>query len=102
MLKIDQKRIYERNEFNDYQHKYRSRAVLRLAKLYKKITLVLRKFFEMFKEDGQEVKVQWLKYLKKIDGIVEEALILNVRRCLELLHRTVHRDVRGPPAAILK
>lgn len=102
MIKVDQKRLYERTQFNDYQDNHRVRTVLKIAHEYKNITVILRSVFEMFRSDGKEVKAQWIKYLKKIDEVVEEAFCLNIQRSLEILVRVVNGDIRGPPPPIFR
>lgn len=102
MIKVDQKRLYQKNEFNDYQEQHRVKTVLKIAHEYKDITVILRSVFEMFKSDGSEVKTQWIKYLRKIDEVVEEAFCLNIQRSLEILVRVVHGDVRGLPPPIFR
>lgn len=102
MIKVDQKRLYERHGFNEYQEQHRNKTVLKIAHEYKNITVILRSVFEMFRSDGSEVKVQWIKYLKKIDEVVEDAFCLNIQRSLEILVRVVHGDARGPPPPIFR
>ncbi|CAL8125661.1 unnamed protein product [Orchesella dallaii] len=102
MIKVDQKRLHERGEFNELQEQHRVKTVLKIANEYKNITVILRSVFEMFRSDGSEVKTQWIKYLKKIDEVVEEAFCLNIQRSLEILVRVVHGDVRGPPPPIFR
>lgn len=97
MIKVDPKQVFDKAEFNDYQDHTRSKAILKIAVKYKDITVILRDVYEMFKTDGPEVKVQWMKYLTKIDNLVEEAIIINMRQSLQVLHHAVHGDVRGPP-----
>jgi len=58
--------------------------------------------FEQCREDGAEVKKNWVSYLSNIDDVVEEAMCINIRRSLEVLNRAVHGDMRGPPPPIFK
>ena len=102
MVKVDPKRVFRGNEFNDFQNRHREKAILKIANEYKNITIILRSVFEMFKSDGPDVKTQWMKYLYTIDSVVEDAFCINIRRSLEVLSRAVHGDLRGPPPPIFQ
>jgi len=52
MIRVDTKRIFVGEEFNEFQRRHRERAILKIATKYKELTLILRSVFEMFKTDG--------------------------------------------------
>lgn len=89
MIRMDSKRLFSGLDFNIFQTAYREKAILKIAYKYKDITIILKELFDMFSEDGEEVQVQWIKYLNVIDEIVKEALCTNLRRSLEVLRRLV-------------
>ena len=55
LVKIDGKRVYEDLEFEEDQQRHRNNAQKHLQIIHEEIVNIMRRTYEVFKTDGQEV-----------------------------------------------
>lgn len=102
LVKHEEKRLYEGNEFEVEQKRYRDRAKQEIESIHQEVVATMRKTFEMFQGDTGDIQSHWVGYLDKIDGMVEEALKMNIRASLQSISREVNGDGKTLPDPLFK
>ena len=102
MVKLDGKRIFEGEEFQQEQAHHRGIVMGRIQEIHKEVVLKMKKTSEVFRGDGGEVHDHWIKYTERMDRMVEEALRLNVKWSLQELSRAINGDGKTSPNPLFK
>ncbi|KAJ3242061.1 Dynein heavy chain 2, axonemal [Chytriomyces hyalinus] len=89
---VEKKKIYDLEEFEQAQDGYRDHIRKKLTSTHETIFQTLQALFEIFRNDGKEVYNQWLRYVDKIDGFVEEALRGAVKRSLQEIVKAINGE----------
>ncbi|KAJ3127608.1 Dynein heavy chain 2, axonemal, partial [Nowakowskiella sp. JEL0407] len=89
---VEQKYIYELPEFEETQEKYRAQVRKKLKSAHDEIYKTLRSLYDIFRSDGKEVYSHWVKFVKKIDSMVEDALRLTVKRSLQEISKSINGE----------
>ena len=84
LVQIDSKSTATPSEMESKHEDYRVGAESQLQEHHLGIIAVLKRMFEVFKNDGQDVLQHWRKYTVNIDKMVEDALRLNVKKSLQV------------------
>ncbi|KAJ1537343.1 Dynein heavy chain 2, axonemal, partial [Nowakowskiella sp. JEL0078] len=96
---IESKKIYELSEFEASQDSYRSLVRNKLKAAHSGIYLILQNIFEVFRNDGKEVYLYWVKYVKKVDSMVEDSLRLTVKRSLQEISKSINGEGKSRDGA---
>ncbi|KAJ3024564.1 UNVERIFIED_CONTAM: Dynein heavy chain 2, axonemal [Siphonaria sp. JEL0065] len=88
----EKKKIYDLEEFEASQEIYRESIRKKLVSTHESIHQTLQALFETFKNDGKDVFNQWIKYVQKVDGFVEEALRVAVKRSLQEISKAINGE----------
>nr|XP_022345562.1 dynein heavy chain 2, axonemal-like isoform X2 [Crassostrea virginica] len=102
LIKIDNRKVYENLEFDEEQGKHREFTTEKLKTMHMEIVRVMKKTYEIFKSDGQEVQQHWVRYLEKMDRMVEEAFRLNVKWSLQELSKAINGDGKSAPNPLFR
>ncbi|XP_077988088.1 dynein axonemal heavy chain 2-like [Glandiceps talaboti] len=102
LIKIDGKRVYDNLEFEEEQQRHRNNVQKRLAMIHDEIVSTMRRTYEVFRTDGQEVQNHWYRYTEKMDRMVEEAFRLNVKWSLQELSRAINGDGKSSPNPLFR
>eukprot|EP00794_Sanderia_malayensis_P010712 gene10712-11859_t len=97
LIKIDGKRVYDDLEFGEDQKSHRQLVQTRMQLIFNEILTTMRKVYEVFKLDGQEVQNHWFRYTEKMDRMLEEAFRLNVKWSLQELSKAINGDGKTSP-----
>ncbi|KAJ3091962.1 Dynein heavy chain 2, axonemal [Quaeritorhiza haematococci] len=89
---VENKKIYELEEFESAQEQHRTIIRDRLQMLHENIKQILENTFEVFKNDGKEVHNQWVRYIEKIDKMVEDSLRIAVKRSLQEISKAINGE----------
>ena len=89
---IETKRIYDLDEFEATQEACRNVVKSKLIKAHEEIKSILELSFEAFKNDGKEVYQHWIKYIEKVDGMVEEALRTTFKKSLLEISKAINGE----------
>ncbi|KAJ3217500.1 Dynein heavy chain 2, axonemal [Dinochytrium kinnereticum] len=92
LLTIENKKIYDLEEFEATQETYRGSIKSALLSAHESIVQTLQTTFEVFRNDGKEVYNQWVRYVEKIDSIVEESLRIAVKRSLQEISKAINGE----------
>ncbi|KAJ3123528.1 Dynein heavy chain 2, axonemal [Physocladia obscura] len=92
---VENKRIYDLEEFEFAQEGYREYIRKKLSNTHEMILQALVNLFDIFKNDGKEVFNQWVKYVEKIDGLVEESLRGAVKRSLQEIAKAINGEMKN-------
>ncbi|ORZ33974.1 dynein heavy chain and region D6 of dynein motor-domain-containing protein [Catenaria anguillulae PL171] len=92
---IEPKKIYELGEFEAAQVGHRNMVRTRLQGVHASIVEILGSMFDAFKQDGKDVHVQWTKFVARIDGSIEDALRMAVKRSLQEVSKAINGDSKG-------
>ncbi|RKP21179.1 hypothetical protein ROZALSC1DRAFT_20732 [Rozella allomycis CSF55] len=98
MWSVENKKVYELSEFEEYINMHLNGIKSKLLKEYNNIKQIVESSFEVFKSDGREVYEQWMNYVTRIDLWVEEALRHLVRRSLIELSNALNGESRNHEA----
>ncbi|XP_064639639.1 dynein axonemal heavy chain 2-like isoform X2 [Lineus longissimus] len=102
LVKIDSKKVYENMQFDDDQQHHRSMVAKKLQEIHAEVIGMMRKTFETFRGDGNEVQQHWHLYTEKMDRMVEEAFRLNVKWSLQELSRAINGDGKSAPNPLFR
>eukprot|EP00741_Cyanophora_paradoxa_P024938 tig00000056_g24072.t1 len=94
LVSIEKKRVYEEGHFEARQNQHREVTKKKLGDLHKETIDIMRSSYEVFKHDNEDVQNEWMKYVHKIDRMVEEALRTTVKRSLQEVSRAVNGDAK--------
>jgi dynein heavy chain len=96
---IENKKIYDLNEFTAAQDIYRSSIREKLRSVHDVICQTLQSLFEIFRNDGKEVYNQWVFFVQKIDNMVEESLRIAVKRSLQEISKAINGEGKNRDGA---
>ena len=102
MVKLDERRVFEGDEFYLEQKLHRETMLVRVKAAYKEIVLKMHKSAEVFRGDAGDVQTHWIKYTEKMDHMVEEALRLNIKWSLQELSKAINGDGKTSPNPLFK
>ncbi|XP_066578473.1 dynein axonemal heavy chain 2 [Amia ocellicauda] len=102
LVRVDGRRLYSDLDFCSEQQATREAQQQRLAQAHRDIVASLSRLYETFRADGPEVQQQWVSYTERMDGLVEEACRLCVKRSLQLLSRAVNGDGKSTPDPLFR
>lgn len=102
LVRIDGKRIYENNEFENDQQRHRQLVTEKLKKTHERIVVDMKRTYEVFRADGSDVQNHWFAYTEKMDRLVEEAFRLNVKWSLQELGRAINGDGKTSPNPLFR
>jgi len=102
LLRIDSKRTSTPAELATILEVQRAEVETTLTTHHKNIMGVMKKMFDVFRNDGQDVQQHWRKYTINIDKMVEDALRMNVKKSLQELSKAVNGDGKSAPTPLFK
>ncbi|KAI9356982.1 dynein heavy chain and region D6 of dynein motor-domain-containing protein [Zopfochytrium polystomum] len=100
LLQIEAKKIYDLEEFSSVQDQYRKVAHQKLSSAHSTIVGILETMHHVFKNDSREVQAFWVKFVEKIDAMLEDALRTSVKRSLLELGRAINGEGKSREAAV--
>ncbi|KAI9004259.1 dynein heavy chain and region D6 of dynein motor-domain-containing protein [Gaertneriomyces semiglobifer] len=89
---IESKKIYEVDEFKAAQNRHRNIIRDKLTAVHENVQNTLQSTYENFRNDGKEIYGHWVRYIEKVDGMVEEALRSAVRRSLQEINKAINGE----------
>ncbi|KAI8915474.1 dynein heavy chain and region D6 of dynein motor-domain-containing protein [Powellomyces hirtus] len=89
---IESKKIYELQDFEKAQDRYRNIIREKLIAVHENIRNTLHTTYDAFRNDGKEVYGHWIRYIDKIDAMVEEALRTSVKRSLQEINKAINGE----------
>ncbi|XP_043933259.1 dynein axonemal heavy chain 2 [Protopterus annectens] len=102
LVLIDGKRVYRDLEFEGDQLAHRENIQQKLIQVHEEIVGIMKRTFEVFRNDGPEVYQHWINYTEKMDKIVEEAFRLNVKWSLQELSKAINGDTKTSPNPLFR
>ncbi|XP_052104325.1 dynein axonemal heavy chain 2-like isoform X7 [Mytilus californianus] len=102
LISIDSRKVYENLDFDDEQAKHREISAKNLAKFHEEIVRTMKKTYEIFRTDGNEVQQHWHRYTERMDKMVEEAFRLNVKWSLQELSKAINGDGKSAPNPLFR
>jgi dynein heavy chain len=102
LVRIDGKRVYENDQFENDQEKHRQSVTEKLKIIHEKIVRDMKRTYEVFRRDNTEVQGHWYSYTEKMDRFVEEAFRLNVKWSLLELSRAINGDGKTSPNPLFR
>ncbi|KAJ3396878.1 hypothetical protein HDV05_003046, partial [Chytridiales sp. JEL 0842] len=92
---IENKKIYELDEFVSAQDAYRVSVREKLNSEHVIICQTLKSLFDIFRNDGKEVYHQWVLFVQKIDNMVEDSLRIAVKKSLQEIGKSINGEGKG-------
>ncbi|KAJ3172703.1 Dynein heavy chain 2, axonemal, partial [Geranomyces variabilis] len=89
---IESKKIYELQDFEKAQDRYRNIIREKLIAVHENIRNTLHTTYEAFRNDGKEVYGHWIRYIDRIDAMVEDALRTSVKRSLQEINKAINGE----------
>ena len=89
---IESKRIYDLEEFTKAQQACRSSVKVKLIQAHEDVKSILESTFESFKNDGKDIYLQWLLFIEKIDGMIEEALRTTFKKSILEISKSINGE----------
>ena len=99
LWKIENKKVYDLDDFERLQSDYRIVARDKLLNCFDNIKQTLTSMFEVFRNDGREVYHHWVLYVEKIDKSVEEALRMTIKRSLQEISKSINGEGKSREGA---
>jgi dynein heavy chain len=100
LWRIEPKRIYELDTFEASQKRHQTQARAELTRLFDQIKTTLQQMFEIFKGDGKEVYSYWLKYIQKIDNMIEDAARSTLKKSLLEISKAINGESKSHDSEI--
>lgn len=91
LVSIKKKKIYLEGEFEETQKAHLEGVSQQFQKCFKEIKSTMKATFQIFSHDPEDVQQEWIKYTKKVDKQMEEALRVTVKKSLQELVRRCSR-----------
>ena len=92
LVSIKKKKIYLEGEFEETQKAHLEAVSQQFQKCFKEIKTTMKQTHMIFAHDPEDVQQEWLKYTKKVDRQMEEALRVTVKKSLQELSRALNGD----------
>ena len=102
MVSISLKRVYTVAEFLEAQQEQIAAVRARFVDVHQEIVRNMRKIFDVFKKDGNDVQQHWYRYVLSVDRKLEEALRSNVKRSIGEYVRAIIGDGKSVPSPVFK
>ena len=97
LLEITPRKTYKSGEFESDQADAREKGIRKLKGIHNQIVKLMKRTYQVFKNDGIDVQQHWARYTMKIDKMVETSLKVCVKRSLVLLTQVVNGDGKTEP-----
>jgi hypothetical protein len=101
-VRIDGKKTCTAAELEASQEAHKYETEVQIGHAYKDIISVMKRMFEVFRNDGLDVLQHWRKYTVNIDKMLEDALRVNVKKSLQELSKAVNGDGKSAPTPLFK
>ncbi|KAM9407837.1 LOW QUALITY PROTEIN: dynein axonemal heavy chain 2 [Salvelinus alpinus] len=102
LVRVDGKTVYRDLEFEGDQQAHQQAQLQRLHSAHQDIVAIMSRVYETFRTDGPEVQQHWVVYTEKMDGLVEEALRLNIKWSLQELSKAINGDSKTSPNPLFR
>lgn len=89
---LEPKRIYELDEFTQAQQVCQSSVKKKLIRAHEEVKSILESTFEAFKNDGKEIYLQWVRFIEKVDGMIEDALRTTFKKSLLEISKSINGE----------
>lgn len=86
---LEPKRIYEIEEFTQAQQICQNLVKSKLIDAHEEVKLILESTFEYFKNDGKDIYFQWVRFIEKVDSMIEDALRTTFKRSLLEISKSI-------------
>ena len=93
-VSVEAKRIYSVAEFEALQKEHSIRIKAFLNESASHIAQCMTKVYTYFETDSDEVQREWIRYTKRIDDKIVEALKTAVRKSLQLISKCLNGEKR--------
>jgi dynein heavy chain len=94
LVHIKRKRVYDDIEFQGEQRAHADAVRRTLDQTHQEVKATMLRAFEVFRYDGDDVQAEWIRFVEKVDRMLEEALRTTVKRSLQELSRAINGDAR--------
>uniref|UniRef100_A0A4W5S1A9 Uncharacterized protein n=1 Tax=Hucho hucho TaxID=62062 RepID=A0A4W5S1A9_9TELE len=102
LVRVDGKTVYRDLEFEGDQQAHQQAQLQRLHSAHQDIVTIMSRVYKTFRTDGPEVQQHWVVYTEKMDGMVEEALRLNIKWSLQELSKAINGDSKTSPNPLFR
>lgn len=92
LWKLEPKRIYDLEEFSQAQQVCQNTVKSKLIQAHQEVKEILETTFESFKNDGKDIYLQWVKFVEKVDDMVEDALRTTFKRSLLEISKSINGE----------
>ena len=102
LVKIVRKRVYEDGEFEAEQAEHRAKVQAMLVRLHTEIVETLKVSQEIFANDSDAVKTEWVNYCQLIDKAIEDSLRGMVKKSLIEISKAINGDAKTEVTPLFK
>lgn len=102
LVQIKKKRVYDDIEFQSEQRAHAEQVRRALEATHGEVKSTMLHAFEVFRTDADDVQAEWLRFVEKVDRMLEEALRTTVKRSLQELSRAINGDARTDVQPLFK
>jgi len=92
LLSVEKKAIYQHSQFQELQKDHHEHAREKLVAAAEEVTEIMANIYKIFEADSEEVQREWVRYTRKVDKKLEDAVRHMVKRSLQDLSRLLNGD----------
>ena len=100
LVHIEPKRVYTLEEFDQAQNAHRALVKEKMLRAHGTIQQTLLSTYEVFRDAGKDIQLQWSRYIQRIDKSVEEALRTTVRQSLQEISKAISGETKAREGAV--
>jgi dynein heavy chain len=89
---LEPKRIYHLEEFSQAQQICQNSVKSKLIKAHEEVKSILESTYESFKNDGKDIYLQWVRFIEKVDGMIEDSLRMTFKRSLLEISKSINGE----------
>lgn len=102
LVDIEKNTVYEDVDFERKQARHQERVKHELQQAHADIMKTVQASYEFFNSHPKEIQREWIKFVKKTDQDVKDALTTTVKKSLQELSRAINGDAKSDPHPLFK
>ncbi|XP_068632350.1 dynein axonemal heavy chain 2 [Battus philenor] len=101
-IEFDIYNVFDIKILREHIRNMETEAVAKILEMYKEIIIYLVIVYEGFEPHIGQMADQWVKYVRRFDRLLEDALRLSIKATMQNMYKCVHGDGTMAPAPLIK
>ncbi|XP_013149055.1 PREDICTED: dynein heavy chain 2, axonemal [Papilio polytes] len=101
-IEFDIYNVFDIKDLRAHVRTMEAEAAAKILEMYKEIIIYLVIVYEGFEAQITQMADQWVKYVRRFDRILEDALRLSIKATMQNMYKCVHGDGTMAPSPLIK